>query len=179
MVAAPLLVLAAPVRLLLRHLPRDAARRVARALRSRPARVLAHPAAGLAAFAGTLAVVHLPAVYDLAERTAAVHAVAHGALFWSAVALWVPVLAPPPVPHRTGAVARVAAAVGAMAAMAVLGAVLSAAPEPLYAAHRDLADQREAGAVMWVAGMVVAVPLMLAGAWAALSAEERRQEARL
>jgi cytochrome c oxidase assembly factor CtaG len=65
-----------------------------------------------------------------------------------------------------------------MAAMGVLGAVLAAAPAPLYRAYPDLAAQAEAGGVMWIGGMAVVLPLLLLAAWRALAAEERRQRAR-
>ncbi|MEA2294436.1 MAG: putative rane protein [Solirubrobacteraceae bacterium] len=178
LVAAPLLVIAAPVRFTLRHSARRVRRGIARALTSRPVRLAGHPAGGLTLFTGTLAVVHLPAVYDAAERSVGLHALVHGALFWSAVALWVPLLGAEPVPHRTGAIARVAVVTVAMAAMGVLGAVLAAAPAPLYAAYPDLAAQREAGGVMWIGGMAVVLPVLLLAAWSALAAEERRQRTR-
>jgi len=177
-VAAPLLVAAAPVRAALRRLGPSGRRALVRVLRSAPVRRLGHPAAALAAFVAVLAVVHVPAVFDAAERVPLLHALEHGALFWSSVALWVPVLGAPPVPHSTGAVGRVATVIGAMAAMGVLGAVLAAAPSPLYAAYPELADQQRAGGLMWIGGMVVALPLLVAGAWSALAAEERRQRAR-
>jgi cytochrome c oxidase assembly factor CtaG len=187
LVAAPLLVAAAPVRLALGALPREQARSLARVLRRPWLRALAHPAAGLAIFVVTLAVVHVPAVYEGALRTPVLHGAEHAALLWSALALWAPLAGADALPHRAGAVARVAVLVGAMTAMAVLGAVLAAArgvAYPSYVApglalgHDPLADQALAGAIMWIGGMVVVLPALLGLAWAALAREERRQRVR-
>lgn len=176
--AAPLLVAAAPLRLALGTLPRGGRRVLAAALRRPAARVLSYPGVGLALFVVTLAVVHLPAVYDLALRVPLVHAAEHAALLWSAIALWTPVIAAEILPHRAGVVARVAAVVGAMAAMGALGATIASAPGAIYASYPDLADQQQAGGIMWVSGMVVLVPVLLWSAWTALIGEERRQRAR-
>ena len=177
-VAAPLLVLAAPVRLALGTLGREGRRGLARAAGSWLPRTLTHPVVALAGFAGVLAVVHVPAVYDAALRSPVLHALEHGALFWSSAALWVPMIGAEPVGHRTGMVTRVSVLVGAMSAMGILGAIIAEAPAPLYPAYPDVADQQLAGGLMWVGGMVVVVPLVLVAAWNALIAEERRQRAR-
>jgi cytochrome c oxidase assembly factor CtaG len=176
LVAAPLLVAAAPLRLALGALPRAQARRLARALRGRRLRALAHPATGLAVFVVVLAVVHLPAVYEAALRHPLAHGAEHAALLWAAIGLWA-------LPRRSGVLARVSVLVAAMTAMAALGAVLAAARGvvyPWYATRSadPLADQALAGAIMWIGGMLVVLPALLALAWAALAREERRQRAR-
>jgi cytochrome c oxidase assembly factor CtaG len=187
LVAAPLLVAAAPVRLALGALPRARARSLARLLRDRRLRPLGHPATGLVVFVAVLAVVHVPAVYEAALRAPGLHGAEHAALLWSAIALWAPIMGADALPHRAGALTRVAVLVGAMTAMAVLGAVLAAARTivyPSYAVpsialgHDPLGDQALAGAIMWIGGMVVVLPALLWLAWAALAREERRQRAR-
>jgi putative membrane protein len=187
LVAAPLLVAAAPVRLALGALPRASARSLVVLLQRPGVRVLAHPVTGLALFAGVLAVVHVPAVYEAALRTPALHAAEHAALLWSAIALWAPLVGADPLPHRAGVLERVGVLVAAMTAMAVLGAILAASQDIVYASYaapaaalgRDpLADQALAGGVMWVGGMIVVLPVLLALAWSALTREERRQRAR-
>jgi putative membrane protein len=62
---APLaVVLAAPGTLLLRQLPRDAARRVRRARRARPVRFLAHPVVALGLWGGGLAALYGTPLYE-------------------------------------------------------------------------------------------------------------------
>ncbi|MEA2151397.1 MAG: putative rane protein [Solirubrobacteraceae bacterium] len=187
LVAAPLLVAAAPVRLALGALPRETGRSLVRLLHRPWVRVLAHPLCGLAIYVAVLAVVHLPAVYEAALRTPALHGAEHAALLWSAIALWAPLVGADPLPHRAGAIERVGVLVAAMTAMAVLGAVLAASHDVVYASYvapaaalgRDpLADQALAGGVMWIGGMVVVLPALLGLAWSALAREERRQRAR-
>jgi cytochrome c oxidase assembly factor CtaG len=187
LVAAPLLVSAAPVRLALGTLPRGVRRSLARLLHRPPVRVLAHPLSGLAVFVAVLAAMHVPAVYEAALRRPALHGAEHAALLWSAIALWAPLVGADPLPHRAGAITRVGVLIGAMTAMAALGAVLAAAHGivyPSYAAptialgHDPLQDQALAGGIMWIGGMVVVLPALLAVAWAALAGEERRQRAR-
>ncbi len=187
LVAAPLLVASAPVRLALGTLPRAPRRRLARLLHGRALRALARPLPGLAIFVVALAVVHLPPVYEAALRAPLVHAATHALLLWSAIALWVPLVGADPIPRQAGAVTRVGVLIAAMAAMGALGAALAALPRlayPAYAAptialgHDPLADQVLAGGIMWVGGMVVVLPALLALAWRALSAEERAQLAR-
>ncbi|MGI8660219.1 MAG: cytochrome c oxidase assembly protein, partial [Thermoleophilaceae bacterium] len=100
MVAAPLAVWSAPVRLLLRAQGPPARRRTARALHAPALRALAHPLAGLALFVGVGVAAHVPAVYEAALGHPALHAVEHAAFFWSAVALWSPLIAADPLPRR-------------------------------------------------------------------------------
>jgi len=178
LVAAPLIVAAAPVRLALAALPPGGRRRFGRALHGRAARALVHPAAGIAAFTVATAVAYLPALEDAAARNGLVHGAQHAALLWSAVLLWVPAIAVDPLPRRPGPIGRVAILLAAMTVMAIAGAILATARSPLYAAYPDLADQRTAGGLMWMVGMAAALPSLLWCAWRALRDEERRQRAR-
>jgi cytochrome c oxidase assembly factor CtaG len=187
LVAAPLLVAAAPLRLALGALPRDRARSLTRLLARRRLHALAHPVCGLAIFVAVLAVVHVPAVYEAALRQPVLHGAEHAALLWSAIALWAPLAGADPLPHRAGLLTRVGVLIGAMSAMGALGAVLAGTHGVVYASYaaptialgRDpLADQALAGGVMWIGGMAVVLPALLALAWAALAREERRQRAR-
>jgi putative membrane protein len=185
MVAAPLAVWSAPVRLLLAVQARPARRRTAAALHT--LRPLSRPVVGLAVFLLVAAVAHVPAIYDLALRQPAVHAVEHAAFFWSAVALWAPLVGADPVGHRVGVVGRVGIVLGAMSAMAAGGAVLAASDTVIYAAYRapaarlgidPVADQALAGGIMWMGGMALTLPTLLVLAWRALADEERRQQVR-
>jgi len=183
LVAAPALVAGAPVRLALRTLPRADGRRLARALHAWPVRALGHPLGGLAAFVLVLTVVHVPAVYVFALEHPAAHAIEHAALFWSAVALWAPLIAADPVPARPGPLAGFVVLVLAMSAMGAVGATIAASERVLYLPYATgsadpLADQALAGGLMWMGGSIVVIPVMLALVWRALAAEERRQQVR-
>jgi putative membrane protein len=183
LVAAPLLAAGAPVRLALAASGRATRRRLARLLHARAVVALTHPAAGAGLFAGVLLAVHVPAVYDLTLRTGAVHAGVHAALLWSALLLWAGLLGADPLPRRASATATIASLAVAMGAMAALGATLAAEQHVVYTPYARpgadaLADQRVAGGLMSVGGMAVVVPLLLALAWRALVAEERRATVR-
>jgi putative membrane protein len=182
LVAAPLLAAGAPVRLALAACGRPARRRLARLLRARPVAALTHPATGAAAYVLVLLTVHLPPLYDLTLRSGAAHAAVHAALLWSALLLWIGLLAADPLPRRASATATIASLIAAMSAMAALGAALAAARHVVYAPYARggdaLADQRLAGGLMSVGGMAIVVPLLLALAWRALLAEERRAAVR-
>jgi putative membrane protein len=183
LVAAPLLAAGAPVRLALAASGRATRLRFARLLHARPVIALTHPAVGAPLFAGVLLAVHVPAVYDLTLRSGAVHAGVHAALLWSALLLWMGLLGADPLPRRVSATATIVSLVVAMGAMAVLGATLAAQEHVLYTPYARpgvdaLADQRIAGGLMSVGGMAVVVPLLLALAWRALVAEERRATVR-
>jgi putative membrane protein len=178
LVAAPLLVAAAPVRLALAALPPGGRRTLGRALHGRVARALAHPAAGIGAFTVVTALTYLPAVEDAAARHGLVHGLQHAALLPSAVLLWLPAIAADPLPRRLGPIARIAILLAAMTDMAILGAILATTRSPLYAAYPDLGDQHTAGGLMWMVGMAAALPGVLWCAWRALRDEERRQRAR-
>ena len=167
MVAAPLLVLGAPIRLALRAWPGDARRRLGRVLASRPVRVLSRPGFGWAAFVIVLWVTHLSSSYDLTLRNSAVHAAEHAAYLGTALLFWGPVAGVDPSPSRLSHPGRILFLFLAMPAMAFLGLAISTAPHvlvPHYAAAEGiagaLADQRAAGALMWGGSMFLLVPAL-------------------
>lgn len=187
LVAAPLLVLGAPVALALRALPHGGRRALVDLIRSRPARVLTHPLVTWTLFAGVLLATHLTGLYEMALRHPAVHAAEHAAFLATAFLFWLPVLGAEPIPHRLGWTGRMLYLMAAMPAMGFAGVVLSSEGHVRYAsylapAHRlgisALADQHAAGALMWVGGSAIAAVLTLVAAWSALVAEERRATAR-
>jgi putative membrane protein len=128
MVAPVFLALARPVTLLLRALPVTAARRVGRALRTAPVRVLTDPvvatavnAVGLWLLYGTgllMAVLHSPSLHLLVS----LHVLLTGWLATTAV------LALEPMTHRRGVIVRAAALATGMAAHDVLAKTLYAFP---------------------------------------------------
>ncbi len=177
-VAAPLFVVAQPVRTI-RELftvrVTSSERLVARWWHAHG--VLVAPVA----FVGVLYVTHLTQIYDLALGNRLIHDLEHVAYVASAVVLWAAIQAPV---QRIGAVrvgaVKVAAAMGVIAGTALLGVVLLSATEPLVPTYASslgveeaLDDQRRAASLMWIGGMGLTLPLLLASVWIWASAEER------
>jgi cytochrome c oxidase assembly factor CtaG len=187
MVAAPLLAAGAPAALALRALRGPARRSLADAVRSRPARVLTRPGVAWALLAAVTVGVHVPVVYEAALGSPPLHAVEHMLLLGSAVLFWLPLVGVNPVRHRPSALGGVLLLLLAMLPMTAVGVTLTAASEALYSAHLEaarelgasaLADQRAAGAIMWVGGSLLLVAAVLAFGMRALLREERREVAR-
>jgi putative membrane protein len=177
LVAPPLLLAGAPVRLALRTGGPETRRALARLMRGRLAGVLTHPVVAWSAFAGVMLVTHLTGLYSLAVRHDTVHALEHAAYFWSAVLFWLPLAGAAPVPHRLGPVAMLAYLMTAMAAMAVVGVALGA-PEVRYSEYASLDDQHLAAGIMIGTGAIATLVATFAVLWPALLREERHAQAR-
>jgi putative membrane protein len=191
LVAPPLLALGAPVTLALRTMPARAARVLARVLRSGPIRVLTSPVVAWSVFIATPWALHYSPLFDLALRSTLWHAVEHGVWVGAALVFWWPVVGVDPMPHPWRFPTRLLALFLAMPPMSFLAIAIFTAAEPLYPTYATapapwgpdaLADQRDAAALMWVAGtlaMVVAM-LVVAAAWKRHDeARQRRLEARI
>jgi putative membrane protein len=177
--AAPLLLLGAPLRLAMAALPARPAAALARALNSTPLRVLTHPAFAWLQFAVVLYGTHFSPLYEAALENEAVHVCEHALYMASALIFWTPLLAVPPAPHAPSHPVRILALFLALPMSAFLGFAFYVTQHvlyPHYAGHAGaLDDQLNAGAVMWLAG---AGPLLLALLWcvADWGARERRLE---
>ena len=177
--AAPLLLLGAPLRLAMAALPARPATALARALNSTPLRVLTHPAFAWLQFAVVLYGTHFSPLYEAALENEAVHIAEHALYVTSALMFWTPLLAVAPAPHAPSHPVRLLALFLALPMSAFLGFAFYVTQHVLYAhyaAHADaLDDQMNAGAVMWLAG---GGPLLLALLWcvADWGARERRLE---
>lgn len=162
-VAAPLLVLGAPLLPLLWALP--AARRGALGrcwLRATPVRVvwgvLRRPLVAWLLHAAALWGWHAPPLYQAALRSESVHVAEHLSFLGTALLFWWTALAPPSARH-----AGVGLGVLSIFAMSLhgglLGALMTFAPTPWYPIYLDrtapwgltpLADQQLAGLLMWI-----------------------------
>jgi putative membrane protein len=169
---APLgLVLAAPVTLVLRSVPRAAGRRVGRALHSRPVRVVANPITALALNIGGLAVLYLTPLYAMATLHPLLHDVVHlhflaaGYLFAWAIA------GPDPAPRRPSVPARLVLLGVAIAFHAVLSQLMYAG---LFVDLPVPADQRRGAAELMYYGGDVAELLL---AFALVSTWHRHRRA--
>lgn len=165
-VAAPLLVLAAPWVRLWRAVPlrprRILAKAMAKSSWAAPLRAVAY-ACGIPVVAWALMNVdivawHIPAAYDLTLRSAPVHYAEHASFVLFAVLAWAQVIDSQPFRSRLDTPHRIAFALASMVVGWTLALALAFARSPWYApyaAHRTggisaLADQQLAAGVMWV-----------------------------
>ncbi|MBS1869322.1 MAG: cytochrome c oxidase assembly protein [Actinobacteria bacterium] len=172
MVAAPLLVLAAPWLPLWRGLPLGARRALGswyvrspgwRRVR-RAARWLAAPLVAWILFDLDLLAWHVPALYEVTLHHQAVHELEHASFLLLGVIFWIQVLDSPPLRARLGPSAGVLYVLTAATAAWALAVVLALARSPLYPTYRELAsrpgglsalaDQQLAAGIMWGPGSV-------------------------
>ncbi|HET8786556.1 MAG TPA: cytochrome c oxidase assembly protein, partial [Candidatus Limnocylindrales bacterium] len=108
-VAAPLIVLGAPITLAFRASPAGFRRRIlVPALHSLPVRVLAHPVVGWLALIVVSWAIHLTPLYAAALEDQGIHELEHALLLASGLLFWSPVVAADPVPWRLDHGARFA-----------------------------------------------------------------------
>lgn len=167
---APLgLVLAAPVTLLLRTLPHQAARRLARWLRSAPLHVLGHPFTAAVLDVGGMYLLYAAPLYALMLHSRVVHDLVHlhfllaGCLFtWS-------IAGPDPAPRRPSRTIRLAALFIGMGSHALLAKLMYARGWPRGTPH-DLAEIQQAAQWMYYGGDLTEVLLAAAlfASWPAL-----------
>lgn len=177
LVAAPLLLMGAPVARMLRALAPRPRRALSHVLGSRALSALTRPAVAWAAFVAVMCGSHVPALYDAALGSPLLHAAEHAAYLGAALLFWLPLVGAEPLPHRPGPLARLAMLLLAMPPMALLGVALSSADHAVYDNYA-LADQRAGGIVMWFGGTLLMAAAALVVAWTALVREERRERAR-
>lgn len=187
-VAAPLLLLGAPVLPLLRGLPRGVRRRIfGPVARWYPLRVLLHtlrsPLVAGILYVGGLYFWHIPRVYDAAVADPLLHSLEHGWYLATALLFWGVVIDPLPFRSRLPHPARIVFLLLAGAAQnTILGGVLAFSSRVFYRHYETsplaygidpLTDQRTGGAIMWVPGDMI----FLAGASVAFFAWLRQEEA--
>jgi cytochrome c oxidase assembly factor CtaG len=160
-VGAPLLVLGRPVTLLLRRLPRPAARDLAALLRSPWLRAALWPPLAWAAFVGVQLAFHLTPLFGAALRGGPLHGLEHVLFLATALWLWEVCLAVEPLPRRWPALARAGLLITAMMASDI-GSV------------KLMVDGEAAGGAAMAVSMM---PLGLGAVgvlWSAMLREERR-----
>lgn len=133
---------------------------------ARPARVETGAGLGFLLFAAALWLWHLPAAYDAALGNMVLYWLMQATLLGTAFAFWRAVFSQP-------AGSGLGWVFLAYLAMGLLGAILTLAPQPLYAAHAvapflwgmsPLSDQQLGGLIMW---MPAGLPFL---AWGAMLA---------
>ena len=191
-VAAPLLVLAAPITLLLRWVSPEARRRwVLPVLESRVVRFISRPLVAWVAFAGVMWFSHFSPLFDAALDDLALHRLEHALFLGTALLFWWPVVGADPSPHRLTYPGRILYLALGMPLSSLLGLVIFSAQQPLYPHYEDLVrdwgptvmeDQALAGGIMWAGGDAAFVLALVLAVAAWLRHEEReniREDARL
>jgi len=168
-VAAPLLVLGRPLVALAWALPRRTHRGAARVARAvRPLHALAEPWTATAIHGTAVWMWHAPALYGLALRSEAAHALQHASFLGTALLFWWAVLG---ARGRDRLATRLLVLFLTALHTGALGALLTFADRPLIAAYltttapwgfTPLEDQELAGLIMWIPG---GVAYLAAGLW--------------
>jgi len=192
-VAAPLLMLGAPVRPLLRGLPRSVRASVVRPLAgSRAIRALVHllrhPLVAVGIYVGGLYLWHWPPLYDGAVENPAVHGLEHAHFMIGALLFWSVVIDPEPFKGTLPYAARIVYLLLAGAAQnTLLGGLLSFSTRVFYSHYAvtaerlgvdALTDQRIGGAIMWVPGDAIFLVAASGAFFMWLENEEREQRRR-
>ncbi len=183
MVAAPLLLMGAPVLLALRVSPRPRRRPLVAVLRSRPVRVLTNPFLTWGLFAATMLGTHFTPFYNYALTHPVVHDyVEHPLYLTVALVYFYPLVGDNPLPHGPSPLAKVVSLIAQMGPESMTGFFLYTAPTVLYPAYETsyrptgpgpLADQQLGGALMWCGGMVIGAVWIAMAVASWLKAESR------
>jgi cytochrome c oxidase assembly factor CtaG len=193
LVAAPLLVLAAPVTQLLRAASPGARQRwLLPVLHSTVIEAIGHPVVAWLTFTLVTWLTHFSPLFDLALEDRGIHELEHAAYLGAAILFWWPAISTDPARHRLPYPVRVLYVLLQLPVNSFLGMAILFASDPLYAHYATLgspygiaplADQQLAGGVMWLAGDVVFIGAILAivATWmrqeeANAPAEERRAD---
>jgi cytochrome c oxidase assembly factor CtaG len=190
LVAAPLLLLAAPVTLLLRVASPGPRGWLLGVLHSRALRIATHPIVAWTAFVVVNWGWQFSPLYDLAAESTLVHYVQHAVYLGVGLLFWWPIVAVDPAPRKLAFPGRVAYVALSIPQNSFLGITLMNVQPSLYPHYwtqlRDWGppfaeDLQIAGAIMWGMGAMVFVLalLLVLGAW--MRSEDRktrRREAR-
>jgi cytochrome c oxidase assembly factor CtaG len=185
MVAAPLIVLAAPITLVLRLAAPDTRQRVVLpVLHSRVVRILAFPAVAWILFAVVMWGAHFSPLFDAALENPLAHDVEHALFLGAALLFWLPVAAVDPGPWRLAHPSRSLYTFLQMPFNTFLAVVIIGASVPLYRHYATLQipwpgwtttpldDQRLAAGIMWVGGDLLFISALAIVVWGWMRAEE-------
>jgi putative copper resistance protein D len=180
--AAPLLVLAAPVTLLLRVATPNARRRIILpVLHSRVMNVLANPFVTWGLFALVMWGSHFSPLFDAALEDPFIHLLEHGLFLSTAMLFWYPVIGADPGPYRMAHPARLGYLGLGMPFGSFLGLAIFSATTVLYPHYATsertwgpspLEDQALAGGLMWAVGDGVFIVALVLAVVVWLRAEE-------
>lgn len=184
MLAAPLLLLGAPVLLVLRVVGGPARRRwVVPVLRSRVVRLLTHPLVTWALFAATLLGTHFSPFYNYALTHPPVHRFVEHPLYLAVALLYFyPLIGRNPMPRRVPPIVKALSLLAMMGPESMTGFFLFSSTHVFYPAYlavdrpfgpAPLFDQQLGGALMWGGGMIISAVWIVVAAREWLRAEER------
>jgi putative membrane protein len=148
-------------------------------------RVLGNPAVALPLWAIDFYAWHIPALYDVAYGSGAVHALEHTLFLFFGVVMWLPLFGPLPRPAWFTDVWKIGYVIAVRATGAVLANILMWSGSVLYdryaAGERywdisPISDQSTAGVVMMVEGSLVTLAVLawLFLRWAGRDSERQR-----
>jgi putative copper resistance protein D len=193
-VAAPLIVLAGPITLVLRVASPGTRRRwILPLLHSRVVRAISHPVVAFVVFTVVMWGSHFSPLFDAALESPFVHELEHALYLGAALLFWWPALGVDPSPWRLPPAGRTMYVFLQMPLNTFLAVAILFATVPLYAHYASLeapwlpdalADQQLAGAIMWLIGDAIflsavfgLVALWLRREEAATAATDRRADA--
>jgi putative membrane protein len=156
-VVPPLVVLGRPWPRMWLPFPLSARRTVGRSLSRSPsfrrsAGFVKRPPVALALVSATVAIWHVPQLYDAAAGNEWIHVLEHICFFVPSLVFWGALLDAPPVRARIDHLQRAIWFAAAMIPSWILAIVLAFATAPVYEAYPSMTDQQLAAGVMWVPG---------------------------
>lgn len=182
--AAPLLVMAAPVTLLLRVAsPRTRRDVILPVLHSRFMKVFSNPIVTWGLFAVVMWGSHFSPLFDAALEDPVIHLLEHGLYLLTAMLFWYPVIGADPGPYRLAHPARLGYLGLGMPFGSFLGLAIFSASTVLYPHYASLnltwgpsalEDQAMAGGLMWAVGDGVFIVALVLAAAVWLRSEEQK-----
>lgn len=174
-VAAPLILLGAPLLPMMWSLPRGPRVGLGSLFAPGPVKLLftglTHPLVAVAQYCTVISSWHIPVFYDAAQGRTVVHDLEHAIFLGSALLFWWPVIHPAGGRRRLSFAAGTVYFMPVVAVGSMIGALLTFARQPLYATYARLPrvwgisvvqDQQLAGLIMWVpGGLVFLVPMLI------------------
>lgn len=190
MAIAPLLLLGAPATLALRAAsPRVRRQYVVPLLNSRLLQTLLYPPVAILILVGSIWLWHIPALYDAAIDSEALHFIEHSTFLGGGLLFWWLIIGVDASHLRPGHIARVAILIVAILQNLALGLILTSLGEAAYDSYADLAalrewgpsaltDQRIGAGIMWVPGtmMFALAVLVIVYYWAEHEAFRSRRD---
>jgi len=185
MVAAPLLLLGAPVTLVLRASSAETRKRwILPVLHSRVVGVLSNPLVAWSLFAVVMWTSHFSPLFDAALDDPLIHQFEHLLYVSTALLFWWPVIGVDPAPRRLSHPMRIGYLMLGMPFSSFLGLAIFSSTSVLYTHYETLQrpwgqtpieDQAWAGGIMWAGGDLVFFVAMLLAVVAWLRSEEVEQ----
>jgi putative copper resistance protein D len=171
LVAAPLLLLAAPITQVLRAAtPALRARWILPVLQSRVIRIAGHPVVAWLVFTAVMWASHFSPLFEAALENRGIHDAEHALFLGSALLFWWPAVGQDPSPYRLGHPARLMYVFLQMPMGSFLAMAILFVEQPLYAHYvaigspygiDALADQKLAAGIMWFVTDVVFLGALL------------------